>query len=237
MLCVIMYHYNNNTVRTFTTTHNAPILKVHGCKNYSCMVLFGVVSIMIGLIMTLYGLLKRPFWGADRTSCSFCMEDREAVLINTRNCLIAGPVLIGLGLFFNIIGTILRKLNAKRNPTKKVKYNATGSLSGTSAQGINPAVQVNYPKQPSAVFAQPCYYKNPATHQVTYPNNGVRYPQQGHQVGGYHQQQSGDYPTQPDAVPRNSQQTEKCYYPPPSDFGVAPPSYNEALATPSAPQQ
>jgi len=216
------------------------------CTKFSCMIIFGIVLTIAGGIMTMYGLFAKPFWGENRSWCDFCMEERETTLRNTRNCRIAGPVLIGIGVLLIVIGAIIRKKTENNNLMSRggvMTYNATGLLGGEPVQGGYPATKItNYSTNTGGypASAQQAPYppqqqgRYPQQQQAPYPPQqpAGRYPQP-----GAYQQQPGAYPSQPDAVPYNSQQPEKSGYPPPSDFGVAPPSYNEALATPSAPQQ
>jgi len=150
------------------------------CPKGVCTIIFGIVIEFIGFVMTMYGFLHKPFYDEESASwCDFCEEERETTLRNTKNCRIAGPIFMVIG----VIVLIYARSRYKKLGTEGVNHGIVMTTTAVPAAGgypTNPATVSHY--VPGGYRPQPGGYP---------PQAGV-YPQQ---VGGY-PLQAGGYPPQ-----------------------------------------
>ena len=64
------------------------------------IIFFTIMFLLVGVVLTSVGVWAKPFWGPeDDPLCSFCKEERIAMEQRLKNCRIAGPVFLAIGVF------------------------------------------------------------------------------------------------------------------------------------------
>ena len=79
-----------------------PPTQVYSTCNQGRMALifFTIMFLLVGFVFTSVGVWAKPFWGPeDDPRCSFCKEERIAMEQRLKNCRIAGPIFLAIGVF------------------------------------------------------------------------------------------------------------------------------------------
>jgi len=182
------------------------------------LILFCVLSILIGFIITIIGFTLKPFWDESHDWCSFCKEDRLQTERDTANCRIAGPIILGAGVLLTIFTCYYIK---KKKNTAQNDNNTTTTQGNITVQYNQPSV--SYGNTTSTMVHPPpssTSYPGPAMTTQQYPSSSYP-PQQGPMQPPFPPQQNPTalYPYPPQQNP----------YIPSSDSTMPPPpSYNDA---------
>lgn len=187
------------------------------------LILFCVLFVLIGFIITIIGFTLKPFWDESHDSwCSFCKEDRLQTERDTANCRIAGPIILSMGILL-IIFTCCYVKNKKKN-TAQNDGNATTTTQGAIRVQYNQA-SVSYGETTSTTIHPP------PSSAPTYPTSGPAMTTQQYPSPQYPPHQAP--PQSPYPPPLNPTapypQRQGPPYPPSSDTMMPPPpSYNDA---------
>lgn len=176
-------------------------------------IVFGVIFVFIGFIMTVYGNVAKPFFSdSDSSWCDFCKEDTETTKRNIENCKIAGPIFLVLGFVLIIVGICMQK-----------KFLNDQVLLGNQARASTSTQVINYSSMGNVQHGNIEHCTSQNAYQQSYSTqNQPQYPPQ-QQYPPPSQQQypppsQQQYPLPPQQYPPPPQQQ----YPPPPQYGQAP---------------
>lgn len=157
------------------------------CSKDVAAIVFGMIFVFIGFIMTVYGNAAKPFYSASHSSwCDDCKEDTDTTQRNIDNCKIAGPIFLALGFVLIVVGFCTKKkfLNDQimlgnqaiaSTGAHVVNYSSSGNVKINTPRNPYQQTQPQYPTQQypppplQQQFPLPPHQQYPPAPQQPYP--------------------------------------------------------------------